>query len=56
MLSFLIIKIYIEIKIYLLILYIINFKPLIQNNNVILRIFIKDNNINNYNLSIKIIL
>ena len=37
-------------------LYIVNFRPLTRNNNVIIRIFIKNNNINNYNLSIKITL
>ena len=53
---FLTIKIYVEIKTYLLILYIINLRLLIRKNDVIFRIFIKNNNVNNYNLFINIIL
>ena len=43
-------------KIYLFILYIINSRSLTRNDNDIFQIFIKDNNINNYNLSTKITL
>ena len=41
-------------KIYLFISYITNSRSLIRNNDNILRIFIKDNNINSYNLFVKI--
>ena len=48
------IKIYIEIKIYLFVSCIIDFKPLTRKNDVILRIFIRNNNVNNYDLFINI--
>ena len=54
--SFLTIKIYIEIKTYSSISCIIDLKPLTRKDDVIFRIFIKNNNVNNHNLFIKVTL
>ena len=53
--SFFIIEIYIEIKIYSSISCIIDLRLLTRKDDVILRIFIRNNNVNNHNLFIKII-
>ena len=47
---------YIEIKIYSFVSYIIDFKFLTRRDNVIFRIFIRDNNVNNHNLFINVTL
>ena len=54
--SFLTIKIYVKIKTYLSILCIINSRFLTQKGDVIFQIFIKNNNANNYNLSVNVTL
>ena len=52
--SFLTIKIYIEIKTYSFVSCIVDPKPLTQRDDVILRISIKDNNVNNHDLFVSV--